>query len=315
MSNFQRAPKSLLTHTPATFTQDVRDILAKPGTYNIYGEAAYRLKVPLGNTTWKGEQARLICMWGGDEDGNRLEVTANPPIVDVTLVSEQKVGKHLWAWLIQPKDSGQTGDTFLYAKSSVAGSGGAAGRQLSSPLPVTVMDEVANAGPTGNFSGGNREETIAAIREECARQGVTLNNQIAYILATSEWESGFTVVRERFTPAREPERRAMPYYPYYGRGYVQLTHQYNYQKYTDLLGVDMVSDPDLALQADIALYVLVHGMINGSFGRALPHFVNATHTDFLHARHCVNAMDKAQEIAALANKWLRFLTPRPAPAN
>lgn len=315
MANFQQAPKSLLTHTPVNIDSSLRDVLAKPGTYIIFDQEKYRLKVPIGNSTWKGDQAKLISVWGGDEEGNRLEVTADPPIVNVKLLSEHYVGKHAWAWLVQATDAGQTGDTFLYAKTMVNTKAGPAGRVYASPLAVTVMDEVANAGPTGNFSGGTREETIAAIKDECARQGVVLNNQIAYILATSEWESGFTVVRERFTSVREPERRTLSYYPYYGRGFVQLTHQTNYQKFSDLLGVDMVGDPDLALQADIALYVLVYGMMNGSFGRGLPHYVNANQTDFLQARHCVNVMDKAAEIAALANKWLKVLSPAPVPGR
>jgi hypothetical protein len=65
-----------------------------------------------------------------------------------------------------------------------------------------------------------------------------------------------------------------------------------------------VADPDLAMQANIALFVMVHGMMHGSFGSPLPQHVNNNKTDFLHARHCVNAMDKAQHIAGLATAWL-----------
>jgi hypothetical protein len=42
--------------------------------------------------------------------------------------------------------------------------------------------------------------------------------QIAYILATAEWESSFS-------PIEEIGGRNKPYAPYYGRGYVQLTHR------------------------------------------------------------------------------------------
>jgi hypothetical protein len=42
--------------------------------------------------------------------------------------------------------------------------------------------------------------------------------QIAYILATAEWES-------RFSPIEEIGGKNKPYAPYYGRGYVQLTHK------------------------------------------------------------------------------------------
>jgi hypothetical protein len=39
---------------------------------------------------------------------------------------------------------------------------------------------------------------------------------------------------------------------YAGRGYIQLTHKYNYQAAGDALGIDLVGNPDLALDPDIA---------------------------------------------------------------
>lgn len=39
---------------------------------------------------------------------------------------------------------------------------------------------------------------------------------------------------------------------YHGRGFIQLTHDYNYKKVGDVIGVDLVSNPDLMLQPDIA---------------------------------------------------------------
>ncbi len=39
---------------------------------------------------------------------------------------------------------------------------------------------------------------------------------------------------------------------YAGRGYIQLTHDYNYQAAGDALGIDLVNNPDLALDPDIA---------------------------------------------------------------
>jgi hypothetical protein len=42
--------------------------------------------------------------------------------------------------------------------------------------------------------------------------------QLAYILATADWESSFSPIEEHGGPSK-------PYAPYYGRGYVQLTHR------------------------------------------------------------------------------------------
>ena len=44
---------------------------------------------------------------------------------------------------------------------------------------------------------------------------------------------------------------------YRGRGYIQLTHKYNYKKYGDMLGLDLVNQPDLLLDPKIAARVSV----------------------------------------------------------
>jgi putative chitinase len=44
---------------------------------------------------------------------------------------------------------------------------------------------------------------------------------------------------------------------YKGRGYIQLTHDYNYKKYGDKLGIDLVNNPDLATNSDIAAKIAV----------------------------------------------------------
>lgn len=42
---------------------------------------------------------------------------------------------------------------------------------------------------------------------------------------------------------------------YKGRGYIQLTHRHNYEKYGRLIGKDLVNDPDLLLFPNIAAQV------------------------------------------------------------
>ena len=44
---------------------------------------------------------------------------------------------------------------------------------------------------------------------------------------------------------------------YHGRGYVQLTHDYNYKKYGDRLGIDLLNNPELALDGDVAARIAV----------------------------------------------------------
>lgn len=176
---------------------------------------------------------------------------------------------------------------------------------------VEMVPEEIEAGgdarPT-DYDFSTREGTIEAIRAECRKQGLGLLAQVAYVLATVEWETGrtFKPVREAYWKDEEWRRRNLSrYYPYYGRGFVQLTWEANYQKYAGILGIDLVGDPDRALEPEIACFILVHGFRTGAFtGKKLADFVNDGGVDFIQARRCINALDRAQEIAALAEKHL-----------
>jgi hypothetical protein len=52
---------------------------------------------------------------------------------------------------------------------------------------------------------------------------------------------------------------------YYGRGLVQITWLDNYKKYEDLTGKPLVANPDLALDWQVALFILYDGIANGRF--------------------------------------------------
>lgn len=44
---------------------------------------------------------------------------------------------------------------------------------------------------------------------------------------------------------------------YLGRGFIHLTHKHNYEKYGNMVGVDLVNNPDLMLQPNIAAEVSI----------------------------------------------------------
>lgn len=46
--------------------------------------------------------------------------------------------------------------------------------------------------------------------------------------------------------------RSKKYFPFVGRGFIQITWEENYKKYGDLLGIDLIANPDLALDPDVA---------------------------------------------------------------
>lgn len=100
---------------------------------------------------------------------------------------------------------------------------------------------------------------------------------------------------------------------YCGRGYVQLTWKVNYAKAGDKLGVDMVNDPDLAMNPDIAAKVMRHGMREGwftgkRFDSYLPAAGKANRQQFVNARRIINGTDKAALIAGYALSFQDALT-------
>ena len=141
------------------------------------------------------------------------------------------------------------------------------------------------------------------ILQECKKQGVTNKNQIKYILATMLWETNRTCrpVKEAYWLTERWRKNNLRYYPYYGRSYIQITWKAAYQKFSDLLGVDMVKNPDLALESKYAAFIIVYGMKNGTFtGKKLSDYISKKKIDFRRARKIVNGLDKAKKIAKIA---------------
>ena len=139
--------------------------------------------------------------------------------------------------------------------------------------------------------------------------------KLAYMLATVHWETNqtFKPVKEAYQRKGSEEskeawrKKSLRYWPWYGRGYVQITWKRNYEWLKEITGVDVIANPDLALEPAIALQALVIGMINGQFGKPLGRYFTATKYDFVGARHSVNVNDQAQEIARIATKYLGIL--------
>jgi putative chitinase len=95
---------------------------------------------------------------------------------------------------------------------------------------------------------------------------------------------------------------------YCGRGYVQLTWKNNYARAGRECGVDLVADPDLALNPEVAAKVLRRGMEEGWFtGKELNDYLpasgRATSGQYAYARYIINGSDKAQQIAAHAKQF------------
>jgi putative chitinase len=143
------------------------------------------------------------------------------------------------------------------------------------------------------------------ILDECERQGL-LRNQAAYVLATAFWETARSMkpVVEAFWKSEDWRRRNLAYYPWHGRGFVQLTWEKNYQRAARELGIPFDKNPSLALDPLNASKVLVIGMREGWFtGKKLADYITLQRSDFVGARRIVNGTDRAENIARFAREY------------
>lgn len=131
---------------------------------------------------------------------------------------------------------------------------------------------------------------------------------LAYALATTHHETARTMrpIREygRGAGRRYGEPDPETGHIYYGRGYVQLTWRTNYEKMGELLGHDLVNNPDLAMRPDIAAQIMFKGMTLGTFtGKKFADYFNDDKTDWFRARRIINGMDRAELIAGYGERY------------
>lgn len=123
---------------------------------------------------------------------------------------------------------------------------------------------------------------------------------LAYTLATAHHETD-----RSFGPIREYGLgKGKKYYPYYGRGLVQLTWDYNYKSMGKKIGVDLIDKPDLALDLGNAVPIIFIGMTEGIFtGKKLSDYLAPNLADWVNARRIINGKDKASLVASYALKY------------
>ena len=152
-----------------------------------------------------------------------------------------------------------------------------------------------------------KTETIELIHATCVQHGITLPKQQAYVLATVEHETNatFRPVREAYWLSEKWREEHLRYFPFYGRGYVQITWERNYRIFGNLLDIDLVAEPDLAMEPAIAAFILVVGFRDGLFtGKKISDYITRLRTDYVGARRCINGTDKAGHIADLVKHYL-----------
>jgi len=124
--------------------------------------------------------------------------------------------------------------------------------------------------------------------------------QFAYMLATTYWETAHTMqpVTEYGSQAYLRGKR---YWPWIGRGLVQITWEDNYKKFG-------ITNPEDALKWEKALHIMWKGMKEGIFtAKKLRDYFTDLVTKPRDARRIINGTDKQNEIAAIYTEFLNAL--------
>lgn len=143
------------------------------------------------------------------------------------------------------------------------------------------------------------------ILSECQKRGL-LRNEAAYVLATAYWETARTMrpVKEAFWLSDEWRKNNLRYYPWYGRGFVQLTWEANYVTMGNRLNMDLTSAPEVVMDPALSSQILVVGMVEGLFtGKKLSDYITLKQSNYRGARRIVNGTDKAGPIAEIAQEY------------
>lgn len=173
-------------------------------------------------------------------------------------------------------------------------------------------------------------EGINAILTAWEKYGDGNYQKLAYILATAKWETAHTMqpIYERGAKAyfnkyepntpigkRLGNTLTGDGYKYRGRGFVQLTGRRNYSYAGTQLTLDLLVNPDKALDPAVAARILVVGTLDGWFtGKGLGNYIDDVDEgddedlkEFVAARRTVNGTDKATVIGEMALQFEKAL--------
>jgi hypothetical protein len=134
---------------------------------------------------------------------------------------------------------------------------------------------------------------------------------LAYMLATVYHECA-TKMWPTTEAGSQSYLQGKEYYPYIGRGFVQLTWDYNYDKASAALSLiddrDLIAHPEMALDSLIAARIMFRGMSEGWFtDQRLHDFFNEDTDDPVNARRIINGNDDDELIAGYHDDFLAAL--------
>tara|TARA_R110002020_G_scaffold44348_5_gene127999 strand:- start:784 stop:1518 length:735 start_codon:yes stop_codon:yes gene_type:complete len=196
------------------------------------------------------------------------------------------------------------------------------------------------------YKGQFKDSLKTVLKEINKDPNISTIQEAAYLLATAEVESGYSLQRweadylcsdnagknmkgrsYKELPNNSPCTRALDYYrstngksnyynkgtdkrglPYFGRGLIQLTGQANYETYGKLINVNLVNDADKALTPKNS-YKIASTYLNrkrGSAKKSVYDYVRQG--DFATARARVKGSSSGWEnVKKTYDKWLKIL--------
>jgi predicted chitinase len=201
---------------------------------------------------------------------------------------------------------------------------------MTAPIHLPTLFDYLRRAPFGGRLSATQVSGIERLMAACAEAGITDDRHVSYVLASVFHETGARMqpVRETFATSDAQAIRRLdaamaagrlrqvrrPYWRdgWFGRGDIQVTHERNYRRMGEVLGVDLVAQPALLLDPAISARATAIGMRDGLYtGRKLADYFNATVDDPEGARRIVNGTDKASLIAGYHRAiWDSFLAAR-----
>lgn len=195
-----------------------------------------------------------------------------------------------------------------------------------------------------------RQQGATIVLDAWSHYGDSDPNHLAYLLATARRESAgtFFPIREapkcggdencreraigRLLQGRAEKRNAyrqlkgLPPLPvstnyakadkyglrYYGRGFNQLTGPASYKRAGDLVGINLIANPDKALDPPTSARILIEGMLKGWFGSRKPvsYYLDQMPPQWTAARATTNpGSPNAAITAAFARDFRKCLRP------
>lgn len=189
------------------------------------------------------------------------------------------------------------------------------GQGVNSPYalnysPATGMGAVAQPQAllaSNLFQDAEKARNAQIIIDAFKEQGITDPKVLAYALATVQHETAGTFRPIEEYGGREQARR-LGYSGgenYYGRGYIQLTHDYNYKDIGDKIGVDLVNNPELALQPEVAAKIMATFFKDRGVDKLV------SEKGYEAGRGPINGTDQADKIANIARSFETNISSQP----